>query len=165
MCVSLQSFLLCSHSNLVSGVFLLFTKSQLDPNSCIWRLKKWASCNSSPVTLVNIYALIQLAFTKSLESQLMVQGCKVKQYLGAILVTPGTSALQFAWARLHSGPRSASYSCYQLQVCLPGLGSLTASRMFGHWRQIRRLSTHLTEDFITLQCVSECVCACVSVWW
>lgn len=78
-----------------------------------------------------------------------------------------TSALQFApWLRshLHSGPPSASYSCYQLQVCLPGLGSLTASRMFGRRRQIRRLSTHLTEDFITLHCVwSVCVCECVVI--
>lgn len=30
--------------------------------------------------------------------------------------------------------------------------------MFDRWRQIRRLSTHLTEDFITPHSVSEHVC-------
>lgn len=61
-------------------------------------------------------------------------------------------------SHLHSGFLPASCSCYQLRVCLPGLGSLTASRMFDRWRQIRRLSTHLTEDFITPHSVSEHVC-------
>lgn len=52
----------------------------------------------------------------------------------------------------------ASLSCYQLRGCLPAPGSLTASRMFDRQRQIRRLSTHLTEDVITPHSVCERVC-------
>lgn len=86
---------------------------------------------------------------------LMLQGW------GAAPVTSVTSPRRFApWlhSHLHSSLLSASSSCYQLRVCLPGLGSLTASRMFDRWRQIRRLSTHLTGDFITPRSVSEHVC-------
>lgn len=86
---------------------------------------------------------------------------KICPVTGSVPVPQVAAAGYFApWLRspLHDGPPSAPYSCYQRQVCLPGLRSLTASRMFDHWRQIRRPSTHLTEDFITLQCVWACVC-------
>lgn len=72
-----------------------------------------------------------------------------QSWQSASSITLLTGALQFAW-----------WLQAPLLSCPPVISCRTIYLASGHWQpaEIRRLSTHLTEDFITLQFVSEYVC-------